>query len=90
MFGACRINSALQAYWSDLPCFGATVVIFEKLGVGSLQINCLTLYNYCFSCRNVFQIGINDLTKIDQKGFCQKVQNFVSFGPNDFILYQRV
>ena len=42
--------------------------------------------NDCFSYRNIFQNGVNALSKMVLKTrFCQKAQNFVQFGPYDFV-----
>ena len=57
-----------------------TTVIFRTLKGGSLQINSLALKN-CFSYRNVFQNGVNALSKMVLKnpGFCQKNSKFCIF-----------
>ena len=56
----------------------------------SLQINSLA-FNNCFSYRNVFQNGVNALSKMVFKNplFCQKAQNFVYFEPYDFVQISR-
>ena len=55
-----------------------TTVIFGTLKVGSQEINSLAL-NKCFSYRNVFQYGVNALSKMVFKNLvsCQKAQNLV-------------
>ena len=73
-----------------------TTVIFEMLKAGTLQIYSLAL-NKDFSHRNVFQNGVNSLSKMVIKNlfvclfvwffffFRQKTPNFVQFGPYDFV-----
>ena len=68
-----------------------TTVIFGTLKDGSLEINSFALNN-CFGSRNVFQNGVNSLSKMVLKKlvfffvclfvclfFCQKAQNVVYF-----------
>ena len=55
---------------------------FVSRGI-DIKINSLSS-NYCFSCRNVFQNSVNALSEIINH-FRQKDQNFVWFGPYDFI-----
>ena len=50
---------------------------------GNLKINSLA-FNTCFSYRNAFQIA-SMLCPKKKPGLCQKVQNFVWFGPYDFV-----
>ena len=73
--------------------FGATFNLVTRVGLifgtledGSLEIISLALNN-CFSYRNVFQNGVNALSKmvLNNPIFCQKAQNFVSFGPYEFV-----
>ena len=51
-----------------------TIVIFGTLEIDSLEINILALNN-CFSHRNIFQNGVNTLSKMVNH-FCQKAQIF--------------
>ena len=50
-------------------------IIFGTLKDGSLLINTLAS-NICFSYRNMFQNGVDALSKIVD-AFCQKAQNFI-------------
>ena len=52
-----------------------TIVIFGTLKDDSLEINILALNN-CFSHRNIFQNGVNTLSKMVNH-FCQKAQIFL-------------
>ena len=57
--------------------------MFGKLKDDSLWINSIA-WNNCISHRNVFQNGINALSKW-WTIFCQKAHNFVYYGPSDFV-----
>merc|ERR1712240_255136 len=80
------IGSAMLSATFNLVTRVRLPLIFGTLKDGSLQINTLALNN-CFSYRNIFQNGVNALSKMVLKkpGFCQKTQNFVYFGPYDFV-----
>ena len=51
-------------------------VIFGTLKDGSLLINTLAS-NICFSYINMFQNGVDALSKIVNAFFCQRAQNFI-------------
>ena len=67
--------------WPSYTCRSA--VIFRTLKDDSLWINILASNN-CFSYRNIFQNGVNTLSKLVNH-FLSKAQNFVWFGPYDFV-----
>ena len=58
-------------------------LIFGTLKDDSLWFNVLASNN-CFSHRNVFQNGVNTLSKIVNH-FCQNAQTFARFGAYDFV-----
>ena len=82
-YSALKVTVCFLLDWSGLPCLvqllnlitrGGTTVVFGTLEDGSLQINNLTSNN-CFSYLNVFQNGVNALSKmIDQ--FLSKSSKF--------------
>ena len=47
--------------------------------------NSILASNKCFSHRNVFQNGVNTMSKIVNHFFVKKAQNFVWFRPYDFV-----
>ena len=72
--------------------FGATFKLVTRVGLPLflehqkmivLKINILASNDY-FSYRNVFQNGVNTLSKL-LTIFCQKAQFSVWFGPYDFV-----
>ena len=60
-----------------------TTIIF-RTPKDSLSINSLASNN-CFSNRNVFQNGVNFLFKMVNRILSKKAQNFLQFGPYDFV-----
>ena len=63
-----------------------TTVIFGTLKYDSLQMNSFASSYNCFSYKIVFQKGVNTLSKMVNH-FGQKAQNFVKFGPYDFVQF---
>ena len=63
-------------FYSGFMC--QTTVIIGITKDGSLVLNTLTSWN-CFSCRNLFQNGANDMSECltFETAFCKKAQNFV-------------
>ena len=63
-------------FYSGFMC--QTTVIFVITKDGSLLLNTLASWN-CFSCRNLFQNGANDMSECltCETAFCKKTQNFV-------------
>ena len=79
----CETFHVYCIFFSGFMC--QTTVIFGITKDGSLVLNPLTSWS-CFSCRNLFQNGANDMPEwlTCEMLFVKKAQNFVLFGASDF------